>query len=194
MKRLDSLASLRSRKESIRKRILAKLKCLKSSERRTKSLRIKEKLFRSSEFKNAKTIMFFVSRKDEVDTFIMIRQAVKMGKRVAVPSIQKNSKKLLVSLIRDIDNELVKGPFSIYQPSKEHLKPIKPDKLDLIITPGIAFTREGLRLGRGKGYFDRFLKTVPKGVKKIGISFGFQILKKLPISFHDVPVDRVIAA
>jgi len=181
-------------KDLIRKDIAERLKNLNKTERRKKSLRIKEKLFRSCEFKRAKTVMFFVSREDEVDTQNMIRQAIRMGKKVGVPLIREGKKELLISQIIDIDKELVKGPYSIYQPDKNFIRVIKQEDLNLIIVPGLAFTKKGLRLGRGKGYFDRFLKKLPKYVKKIGISFDFQILKKLPVSSHDMPVDRVIAA
>lgn len=181
-------------KDLIRKDIAKRLRDLTKEERRKKSLRIKEKLFRSCEFKNAKTIVFFVSREDEVDTQDMIRQAVKMGKKVGVPLVQEGKRELLMSQTVDIDKELVRGPYLIYQPDKNFIRPIKVRDLDLIIVPGLAFTRKGLRLGRGKGYFDRFLKKIPEYVKKIGIAFDFQILKELPISSHDMPVDRVIAA
>ncbi len=181
-------------KDLIRKNIAKRLRDLTKNERRKKSLRIKEKIFRSSEFKNAKTVVFFVSREDEVDTQNMIRQAIGMGKKVGVPLIREANKELLISQITDIDKELVKGPYSIYQPHKNFIRVIKPKDLNLIIVPGLAFTRKGLRLGRGKGYFDRFLKKIPKYVKKIGIAFDFQILKELPVSSHDMPVDRVIAA
>ena len=61
------------------------------------------------------------------------------------------------------------------------------------LVPGLAFDRSGNRLGRGKGYFDRFLKNLPGAVKKIGLAYDFQILESIPTFPHDIPVDLVIS-
>jgi 5-formyltetrahydrofolate cyclo-ligase len=63
-----------------------------------------------------------------------------------------------------------------------------------VVVPGIAFSQDGQRLGRGGGYYDRFLKRLPKKSLKVGLAFNFQIVKNLPSLSHDVPVDIVLSA
>jgi 5-formyltetrahydrofolate cyclo-ligase len=68
------------------------------------------------------------------------------------------------------------------------------DQIEIILVPGIAFDKDGNRLGHGKGYFDRFLRKIPKTTYTIGLAYEFQILKDLPISKADIPVSTVIYA
>jgi len=62
-----------------------------------------------------------------------------------------------------------------------------------VILPGLAFDRKGNRLGRGKGYFDRFLVNLTKTTKKIALSFEFQILDTIPTNSHDIPIDLLVS-
>ena len=80
------------------------------------------------------------------------------------------------------------GSFHIEEPTGDDL--IDPDKLELIVTPGVAFDSKGNRLGRGKGYYDRLPATTK--ATKIGVAYHFQIVDELPAEPHDVPMDIVI--
>ena len=88
-------------KHKIRKEIKRKFKAYSSFEKSGKSAIIKDKLFNEEEFKKARVVMFYVSLKDEVDTFIMIDEALKEGKRIAVPVILKEEKKLIAGEIHN---------------------------------------------------------------------------------------------
>jgi 5-formyltetrahydrofolate cyclo-ligase len=66
--------------------------------------------------------------------------------------------------------------------------------LDLVITPGVAFDKKGNRLGRGKGYYDRFLSKIPKDTPSIGLAFNLQVLPAVPVTSQDVSVKKVIFA
>ena len=68
------------------------------------------------------------------------------------------------------------------------------DDIDLIVVPGVAFDKKNIRLGRGHGYYDRFLSGLPKRTKTIGLAFDFQVLEDLPQDPHDVPVSTIITA
>ena len=70
-----------------------------------------------------------------------------------------------------------------------------PDEIELIVVPGIAFDRNGNRIGRGQGYYDRFLAGYRhKGVPFIGLAFDFQVVQKIPSLPHDIPVTKLITA
>lgn len=179
-------------KKIIRKEILEKLYKQSLEEIGLKSLEIKDKLFSSSMFNKAHTVMFYVSREEEVETHGMIKEALEKGKRVAVPYSVVETNSIIASLISDPKKDLEKGPFGIFEPRKDSLKLVPLEEIDLIIVPGVAFDEKNYRLGRGKGYYDRFLKSLPSRSVAIGICFDFQRLKSIPVEPHDVPVSLVI--
>jgi 5-formyltetrahydrofolate cyclo-ligase len=181
-----------SSKQKLRKRMLSELNGLKEVDRAKKSLSIKEKLFATSEFKKAKIILFYASLKNEVNTDEMIKEAQAQGKTIGLVSVFEKDKTLIPYLVSDIDKDLVAGPYEVRQPKKEFAKSISVDDLNLVIVPGLAFDLEGNRLGRGKGYYDRFLKTLHQDIPAIGLAFDFQIVDDLPHSLHDSPVNKVI--
>lgn len=185
---------MQSIKAKIRERILGKLKNQKEEEGQRKSLLIKNKLFRLSFFKKAKVVMFYMSKDGEVDTIPMIKEAIEKGKKIVVPITLTNEKELAVSLISGNDQELETGPWGIRQPRKSNLRPVDFKKIDLVVVPGLAFDRSKNRLGRGGGYYDKFLKKIPETTSTIGLAFDFQILDNLPISFHDVKVKYLLTA
>ena len=176
-------------KEQIRNRILLRLKTQKEEERERKSKIIKEKLFKSSIFKKAKRVMFYISFDGEVNTREMIKEAQNLGKIVAVPVCKK--KRMMLPCVLGRSTKLKKGLYGIYQPAIEKLINLKD--LDLVIVPGVAFDKQGNRLGRGKGYYDCLLNKIPKA-PSIGLAFDFQILPHLPATTEDVSVNRAIFA
>ena len=179
-------------KEEVRKDITRKLLTQTEAERKKKSLAIKMKLFNLPEFKNAKVVMLYVSTEFEVGTDEMIDDALLMGKKVAVPYVIENERRMKPSFIKDRKKDLAPGPYGIYQPGADSPAPISDSEIDLVVVPGVAFTGCGKRLGRGGGYYDRFLKGLPKKTHTVGIAFGVQVLGDLPQGEQDIPVDRVI--
>jgi 5-formyltetrahydrofolate cyclo-ligase len=181
-------------KHKIRKEIKHKFKAYSSLEKSGKSAIIRSKLFNEEEFKRARVVMFYVSLQDEVDTLAMIDEALKAGKRVAVPVILKKDKRLIAGEIHNRLEDLESQHFGIYQPRQDRVKEIPLDDIDLVVVPGVAFDRKNIRLGRGHGYYDRFLSGLPKKTKTIGLAFDFQVLEDLPQDPHDVPVSKIITA
>jgi len=163
----------------------------KEEEQDRKSRTIKEKLFRTQVFQKAKTVMFYIAFRGEVKTGEMIKEARKLGKIVAVPVCKKDRITLRPSIL-DANAELKKGPYGIYEPALE--RSVRLKDLDLVIVPGVAFDKKGRRLGRGKGFYDRFLKRLTKDTVSVGLAFDFQILPFLPATTHDVSVNKVIFA
>ena len=181
-------------KHKIRSQIKDKIKSCSELEKSEKSGIIKNKLFNEEEFKKAKLVMFDVSLKDEVDTLTMIDEALETGKRVCVPVILKEDKRLIAGEIKDRKADLERQHFGIYEPKKGRVKEVPLDHIDLIVVPGVAFDKTNMRLGRGHGYYDRFLSAVPKKTKTIGLAFDCQVVENLPKEPHDIPVSKIITA
>jgi len=181
-------------KHKIRKEIKEKIRSYSELEKTEKSGIIKRKLFNEEEFKRSKVVMFYVSLKDEVNTLDMIDEAIKMGKRVCVPVILKEEKRLIAGEIKDRMSDLAKQHFGIYQPMQGKVREVPLKDIDLVVVPGMAFDKNNVRLGRGHGYYDRFLCSLPKKTKAIGLSFDFQVVEDLPRDPHDIPVWKTITA
>ncbi len=181
-------------KAKIRKEILHKLRSQSSFERTRKSAEIKKKLFNDNAFQSCSYIMFYVSKDDEVDTHSMITEALRGKKRIAVPVISAGEKGITPSEVKNPEEEFEEGPFRIKQPKKEYLRPVPVEDIDVVIVPGVAFDKSGNRMGRGAGYYDNFLKTISPPVLTIGLAFDFQIVRRVPTLFRDVPVKKIISA
>lgn len=177
-------------KKEIRKELLGKLNNQAREEVLRKSKVIKEKLFSLPEFKKAKFVMLYASRPEEVDTAEMIDGALEMGKRVALPRCTSLGA-IAPKEISDRHADLEKGTYGIHEPRKGQ-KNAELEKIGLIVVPGVAFDINKRRLGRGKGYYDRFLKKLPPNKITVGLAFGFQIVNNLPKDSHDIPVSKVI--
>ncbi|MBI2653813.1 5-formyltetrahydrofolate cyclo-ligase [Candidatus Woesearchaeota archaeon] len=173
-------------KNQLKESILQKRNSLSKEEILEKSNKIKNNLFNLEQYKKSKIVMFFVSFGSEVHTHDMIKEALK-SKTVIVPKVVHHE--IEPSVIIDFDNLVPSGKFKIPEPI-EAMK-IAYKNIDLILVPGIAFDKEGHRIGYGFGYYDRFLRRVPKAIK-IGLAFDLQIVDKIPREMHDVPVDLIV--
>jgi len=175
-------------KKRVRKEILSKLKSQKRTEILKKSLVIKEKLFKLEEFKKARCVIAYVSMAEEVDTHQIIDESIRAGKIVGVPVIVKGERDLIISQITNRKGELEIGPYGIHQPKQDEIKPVPFKSMDLILVPALAYDKDGNRLGRGKGYYDRFLEKLPEYALTIGLCFDFQVVESAPTLPHDIPV------
>ena len=180
-------------KKRLRASILTRLSDVSRKERAESSLSIKEKIFALPEFQKARRIMFYISKDSEVDTRPMIEQSIRMGKEVIVPAILPDRKELTSCRLKDYEQELVTGPHGVYQPEVSKDSLVNPEKIDLFIIPGLAFDVKGNRLGRGQGYYDRFLARIPRYIPRIGVAFRFQMVDDLPCDEYDQPVSRLVS-
>ncbi|MFH1678567.1 MAG: 5-formyltetrahydrofolate cyclo-ligase [Candidatus Omnitrophota bacterium] len=178
-------------KSQLRNILLTRLRKQTQLQRERKSELIKGKLLRQEEFIKAERIMFYLAFDGEVKTENMINKARELGKEIYVPICDTKETTLRTCLLKK-ENALKTGPYKTLEPVSRILFPC--EKLNLVIVPALAFDSNGNRLGRGKGYYDRFLKTIPGTTKSIGLAFDFQVLPNLPIEQNDVPVDKVLSA
>ncbi len=159
-----------------------------------KSRRIQERLFALQEFLNSRTVTFYVAKNvdGEVETEQMIRDSLRISKRVLVPITGKPSRRLIFSELRDYEEELTPGIFDIPEPREEYRRIVPLEITDLVIVPGIVFDSRGYRLGYGFGYYDRFLSMLGPETPTVGLAFEFQVVEVLPAEEHDIPVHKII--
>ena len=134
-------------------------------------------------------VMAYVSKPPEVDTHPFIRDLLREGRRVVVPIIEKETRTLRLSYLRDT-TLLVKSTFHVPEPIGNEI-PAQASDIQTVIIPLLAFDRRGNRLGYGAGYYDRFLAQNP-GVRKIGVAFSCQETDSVPGDENDVRIDIVV--
>lgn len=140
-----------------------------------------------SRLTNAKTILAYYSLPDEVDTRQLLDNLVAEGKTVLLPKVidDENMEIRRYTGRQDLEEgilhlmEPIGEPFTAYE------------DIDIVVVPGLAFDAAGHRLGRGRGYYDRFLHR-KKHPYCVGICFDFQKVAEVPVDEYDIPVDEVI--
>ncbi|MBO4654072.1 MAG: 5-formyltetrahydrofolate cyclo-ligase [Bacteroidales bacterium] len=148
-----------------------------------KSKIIMQKLEKHPSFVKANTVMLYSSLPDEVNTREWIPKWCTC-KKVILPTVSGDD---IIPVEVTADTHFTVGDFNIMEPVNTPYT----GTFDLIIVPGMVFDPHGHRLGRGKGYYDRFLSQYPD-VEKIGICFDFQQMDNIPAEPHDICMDLVI--
>ena len=151
------------------------------------SRKIIDKLITLPKFQQAKIILFYYPLDNEVDLRELIDYSLQQKKVVVLPAVNGNDLDLYV--IKDPANDLEQGHFRILEPKKS-CERIGKDQIDLSLVPGVAFDKDGNRVGRGKGYYDRFLKD--SNALKVGVAYEFQMTKRITPREHDVPLDLIV--
>jgi 5-formyltetrahydrofolate cyclo-ligase len=146
-------------------------------------------LFSTEEWRSANTIAITISRPPEVDTYPIIQQAWKTGKTIVVPKCHKNSRTMTFHIIHSFD-ELETVFYGLLEPIVSQTVEVHKDSIDLVIVPGLGYTKKGYRLGFGGGYYDRFLSDYHG--KKISLAFPEQIVPTVPVEAHDIPIHKLI--
>lgn len=136
---------------------------------------------------DAAVVMAYYSLPDEVNTHRLLDELVEEGKTVLLPEVV-DDETMVVRRYRS-SADLREGAYHIMEPIGEMFTDYQ--QIDVVLVPGVAFDADGHRLGRGRGYYDRFLKTVGT-VSKIGVCFDFQKVQEVPVGPDDVMVDRVV--
>lgn len=174
-------------KSALRKRIKDMKRQFSDKELEELSLPIISRLFAHPATISSKTILMYYSLPDEVNTHHAINQLVQSGKTVLLPRVVDGEN--MEMRVYEKPGDLAPGYYGIMEPTGKTYTAY--DNIDVAVVPGMAFDSQGHRLGRGKGYYDRFL---PKAARayKIGVCFDFQKQNCIPADSHDIAMDCVI--
>ena len=204
------------KKKALRKIIKVRVSAISPEERRKREEILHNNLFSLPEFLSASSVLLFANLPDEIDTFSLIDKCFAMGKKVFLPVINGDEmtaceftgeyrvgrydikepvvKQLGVNglitesrdnacIVRDSVTELV----DVLLTDREKV----PEHFDFILVPGVAFSPNGYRLGRGKGYYDKFLSKYTN-LFTVGVCFREQFYLDIPTEPHDIPMHKVI--
>ena len=175
-------------KNELRRMIRAQKRSLTDEQIRLASHGLAQKFFRTELYRQAKTLYLYLSYNQEVRTEEILHQAIQDGKAVAVPKVYGETMRFLY--ITDL-SEVAKGYSGILEPIADG--PVAVDPTALVLMPGLAFDREGHRIGYGGGFYDKFLASEPNH-PTVALCYDFQMVEDLPTEDYDIPVDCVLWA
>lgn len=177
-------------KKELRREIKQRLAELSRKDRVDMSKQICRHLLATDVFQKASVVMSFLSLPHEVDTTPIILHAWQQGKTVAVPKVSWEQRHMIPVEIQSLETEMETGNHGLRNPSTG--VPVPFEEIDLVLTPGLGFDRQGNRLGRGGAYYDRFFKTPGLHAERWALSFSVQILEQIPADEKDVPVNAIV--
>ena len=175
-------------KKELRRTIRERKRAMTEEEIVQRSEKLGKLFVQSEAYKNAKTIYGYLPYNQEVRTVPMLEQALKDGKKVAVPKVYGDEMKFLY--LDDL-SKVSKGYAGIPEPIAD--EPVADDETALVLMPGLAFDPAGHRLGSGRGFYDKFLAAEPNH-PTLALCYEFQMLPELHTEEHDIPVDTVLWA
>lgn len=175
-------------KKELRKAIRERKRAMTEAEIVAASRRLGELFLNCEQYRCAKTIYGYLPYNQEVRTVPMLEQAIRDGKRVAVPKCYGDEMKFIYM---DDLSKVEKGYANIPEPIAD--APVAEDPTALVLMPGLAFTTDGKRMGYGGGFYDKFLAAEPNH-PTVALCYAFQMVEDLPTEEYDIPVDCVLWA
>ncbi len=170
-----------------RQRARQAIEDISTGDKRGHAERIAEQIVALHEFAAAGTVLLYAGLPDEVSTEPLIERCRRDNKRIALPRVVDRGSEIEIeieseieiemdiALVNDPGRDLVKGTFGIFEPAAD-CPALPPEAVDLAIVPGRAFDRSGTRVGRGRGFYDRFLPRLTSGAAIVAPAFACQVL------------------
>ncbi len=163
-------------KQAIRKNILAQREQLPADTRAAYSMAITERLLQLPEYQQANAVLGYMNFGAEFASEFWVARVLAGGKRLALPKVNHHTNQLDLYWVDDIENQLVAGLWGIREPIVERCERLNTlNEIEFVLLPGVAFTRDGARLGYGKGYYDKLL------MKQLAIRLGEHTISAKPL-------------
>lgn len=184
-------------KEEIRGRLIKERDSINHDLWNKKTNDISRKILRSAFYKDAEYILLYADFHGEVGTNIILEDALLKDKKVYLPKVLENFDEAKMDFFKIINSvELIEGYKGIKEPTGDHRKCFDYSKVKekniLMLVPGVAFDKNGNRLGYGKGYYDNYLKDKPD-ILTVALCFSLQIQESLPCNDGDIKINHLIS-
>ena len=172
-------------KKTLRREVRARLAIVDAADAKERSAAICDDLKRHIAVSGARVVALFSPLGDEPQLWPIVEQLA-VGLSVALPRVEGD----VMNFYSYDKDSMAQGAFGINEPQGGVL--VEPCEIDLIVVPGVAFTASGVRMGRGKGFYDKYLTQCDSATLKIGVCYREQIVPDIPAEQHDVAMDVVV--
>ena len=181
--------NVEDQKSELRRVLRAEGKRHSAEERTALSLALCKMVEAQPAWNAAKAVLFYMPMNDEPDVRRLMEKALADGKIIALPRYSGVDGRYLACGIKDLRAELHPGAYGIAEPVAA-CPVMELNKLDFLLIPGVGFSLNGRRLGRGKGHYDRLLAETPG--QKCGVAFDWQVTVEVPTERHDISLDCIV--
>ena len=178
-------------KALLRAELKARLAALSEETRSDAALRIRERILNLPELQQARTVLLYASLPAEVATDGIGDSLRALGLRVTYPRCLPQSREMTLHAVASAGELLIEGPYGIREPSVS-CESVRLEEIDVAFIPGLGWDREGQRLGRGAGYYDRLLSDTRWRGIRCGLFFAAQEIPAVPADPWDVPMGLVM--
>ena len=175
-------------KKELRKQIRAQKRAMTAEMIEQASQSLARQFYATAYYENAETIYGYLPYNQEVRTVPILEQALRDGKKVAVPKVYGDTMRFIY-----LDDLTQVAPSEMGIPEPVADAPVARDEKALVLMPGLAFDKKGNRMGYGGGYYDKFLAEEPDH-PTVALCYGFQMVEHIPTEDYDIPVDLVLWA
>lgn len=180
-------------KQSIRKTILVQREQLSIDARAAYSSAIIERLMQLPEYQQADTVLGYMNFGAEFASDLWVEQVLADGKRLALPKVNHHTDQLDLYWVDDLENQLAEGLWGIREPVVERCERLDNlNEVDFALLPGVAFARDGARLGYGRGFYDKLLANMAQRPVLAAAAFALQVAESIPQEATDVKVEWII--
>ena len=182
--------SVTEEKKQWRRRLREAVGALAPGQRQEESRQLRERLRELPVWSQARAVLFYHPKPDEPDLWPLASEAAEEGREVALLRFAPDRQRYVPCVVRPgRPEDLTAGPYGVTEPAPG-CPELDANRLDLILVPGVGFSFDGARLGRGKGFYDRVLSGVPGF--KCGVAFECQWIATLPVEAHDVLLNGIL--
>lgn len=182
-----------SPKQVIRKNILSLREQLPPEARDAHSAAITERLLQLPEYRQAEVVLGYMNFGAEFASELFAARALAAGKRLVLPKVNHHTNHLDLYFVEDFENQLAQGLWGIREPVVERCERLNAlNEVEFILLPGVAFTREGARLGYGGGFYDKLLARMTHRPALAAAAFSLQIVEQLPQEATDIKVEWIV--
>jgi len=184
-------AALHDAKIALRREMLSRRDALPTAHRAAAGKEIAQRVLQIPSFVAAQTVLLTLAFRSEWDTQPLLRAALAAGQTVVVPRVERSTRMLALHALTDPVTEIVPGYRGIPEPRPD-APTIDANRIDWVLVPGVAFDRDGRRLGYGGGYYDRLLPLLRAGIARVAGAYDMQLVARVPSAPHDITVDAIV--
>ncbi|MEO8441838.1 MAG: 5-formyltetrahydrofolate cyclo-ligase [Betaproteobacteria bacterium] len=180
-----------SPKATLRRHMIAARDALPPGRRHELSAAITAQVLALDAYRNANCVLAYMSFGSEFDTTVLIADALASGRQLCLPRVNRNTRRLELHVVENVDSVLQSGTWGIREPRAER-PPADLARIDFVLLPGVAFTPRCERLGYGGGFYDRLIPRFASRPPLVAAAFALQVCDAVPVDANDQRIDVVI--
>jgi 5-formyltetrahydrofolate cyclo-ligase len=179
-------------KAAMRTRVLAARDALSPAERTASAAALIAQVQQLPEWQESRSLLLYLGIRTEFDPQPLAAAVLASGRQLVLPRIARGKGRLEVRAVHDLATDLIDGVWGLREPDPERCSEVPVAAIDFVLVPGVAFDRQGGRMGYGAGFYDRLLADPAMQATRVSTLFDVQLVDAVPRESHDIAVDLLV--